>query len=472
MSDLKKNSIIQLSAGKMVHQGVCISEYEGRKVFIENCIPGEEVNAQIKKIKRDYLEAAAVEIIAPSQNRVNPKCRHFGICGGCKIQYIDYNKQLDIKKEIVEDVMMRIGKLKDIKVENTIGSDPIFCYRNKMEYSFAGKRWLEFDLNYTEEEKNFALGLHVPNIYDKVLHLKECWLQSEFSNKVRNTVGQFFNDKKISIHSLKDRSGLLKALAIRESFNTNDKMINLITTRFDEKIMEELGKVLLQVFPQVTTFVNSISSPNLSSTLSHETKIISGRGSITEILLGKQFEIYANTFFQTNTKQAEKLFSIVKKIIYKDNLTNKSQNKILIDLFCGVGAIGIVLADQFDFVHGFEISDEAVFAAKKNAEANSLKNIDFSVSNLDQGFDFAQFTNKQNDLTVILDPPRAGVSEKTILQLLELKPRQIIYISCNPSTQARDIERLSVNYSPKLVQPFDFFPHTYHIENLIVLGIL
>ena len=284
MSDLKKNNIIQLTAGKMVHQGVCISEYEGRKVFIENCIPGEEVNVQIKKIKRDYLEAAAVEIIAPSQNRVNPKCRHFGICGGCKIQYIDYKKQLEIKKEIVEDVMMRIGKLQGVKVEDTIGSDPIFYYRNKMEYSFASKRWLEFDLNYTKEEKNFALGLHVPNIYDKVLHLKECWLQSEFSNEVRNTVGQFFNDKKNSIHSLKERSGLLKALAIRESFNTNDKMINLITTQFEEKLMEELGKVLLQDFPQVTTFVNSISSPNLSSTLSHEIKIIFGRGSITEKL--------------------------------------------------------------------------------------------------------------------------------------------------------------------------------------------
>ena len=162
----------------------------------------------------------------------------------------------------------------------------------------------------------------------------------------------------------------------------------------------------------------------------------------------------------------------MKEIIYKDNLTNKSQNKILLDLFCGVGAIGIVLADQFDFVHGFEISDESVLASKKNAETNSLINIDFSVSNLDQGFDFAQFTNKQNDLTVILDPPRAGVSEKTILQLLEIKPRRIIYISCNPSTQARDIDRLSVHYSQKLVQPIDFFPHTYHIENLIVLGIL
>lgn len=472
MSGLKKKNIIQLTAGKMVHQGVCISEYEGRKVFIENCIPGEEVNAQIKKIKRDYLEAITVEIILPSQNRINPKCEHFGICGGCKIQYIDYEKQLDIKREIVEDVMTRIGKIQGVKVEDTIGSDPIFYYRNKMEYSFASKRWLEFDLNYTEEEKNFALGLHVPNIYDKVLHLKECWLQSEFSNEVRNAVGQFFNDRKISIHSLKERSGLLKALAIRESFNTNDKMINLITTKFEENIMEELGKVLLKDFPQVTTFVNSISSPNLSSTLSHETKVIFGRGSIIEKLLSRQFEIYANTFFQTNTKQAEKLFSIVKEIIYKDNPMHKSQNKVLIDLFCGVGAIGIVLADQFDFVYGYEISDESIITAEKNAESNSLKNINFSVSNLDKGFDFVQFKNKQNDLTVILDPPRAGVSEKTILQLLELKPRRIIYISCNPPTQARDIDLLSVHYSQKLVQPVDFFPHTYHIENLIVLEIL
>lgn len=472
MSDLKKKSVIQLTAGKMVHQGVCLSEYNGRKVFIENCIPGEELKAQIQKIKRDYLEAAAVEITSPSQNRVNPKCIHFGICGGCKIQYVDYKTQLDIKKEIVEDVMNRIGKLKDIGVKDTIGSDSIFYYRNKMEYSFSNKRWLEINKDYSEDEKNFSLGLHIPNIYDKVLHLEECWLQSEFSNKVRNVIGHFLFDKKISVHSLRESSGLLKALAIRESSNTSDKMINLITTRFDESLMEELGNVLKKNFPKVTTFVNSISSPNLSSTISHETKVIYGRGSITEKLLNKKFEIYANTFFQTNTKQAEKLFSLVKQILYEDALSRDTENKFLVDLFCGVGAIGIVLSDQFDFVHGFEISDESVRVARKNAAVNSLKNIKFSISNLDQGFNFEQFKNNYHDLTMILDPPRAGVSKKIILQLLELKPRRIFYISCNPSTQARDIEWLSSYYGVKIVQPFDFFPHTYHIENLTVLEIL
>jgi 23S rRNA (uracil1939-C5)-methyltransferase len=472
LSELKKNSVIRLTAGKMVHQGVCLSEYQGRIVFVENCIPGEEVQAKIIKVKRDYVKAAAVEIISRSTNRVNSKCMHFGICGGCKIQHIDYKKQLDIKKDIVEDIMKRIGKIREVKIENTIGSDAIFYYRNKMEYSFSNKRWLETDINYSANEKNFSLGLHIPNIHDKILHLKECWLQSELSNKVRNVIGKFLYDKNISIHSLKERSGLLKALTIRESFNTYDKMVNLITTRSDEVLMQELREVLKKDFPEVTTFVNSISNSNLSSTISYETNVIFGRGSITEILLGKKFEIYPNTFFQTNTRQAEKLFSLVKEIITNDNLTYKSQNKILIDLFCGVGVIGIVLADQFDFVYGIEISNESVFAARRNARENSLKNIEFFVSNLDQEFDYSKFESIQNDLTVILDPPRAGISEKTIFQLKVLKPRLIIYISCNPSTLARDIERLSACYRPQLIQPIDFFPHTYHIENLVILEIL
>lgn len=469
---MKKNDLIELFAGKMVHQGVCLSEYDGKKVFIENCIPGEHVRAQIKKIKRDFYEAEAKEIISPSVNRIDPQCQHFGYCGGCKIQYMNYEAQLENKKEIVEDVMSRIGKLKNFQVENTIGSERIYYYRNKMEYSFSNKRWLETGVEYSSDEKFFALGLHIPNVFDKVLHLNKCYLQSEFSNDVRNIIGRFFFNNKISVHSLKNRAGLLKALAIRESSNIPDKMINLITTQYDMELMQELGKILNQNFPQVTTFVNSISMPHLSSTISHEVNVIFGEGFIQEELLNKRFEIFANTFFQTNTKQAEKLFSLVRQIIQEDKIESDPQEKILIDLFCGVGVIGIVLADQFDLIYGFEISEESVQAARRNARINSVTNSEFAVTDLEKGFDLEKFRSDENDLTVILDPPRAGISERTIFKLLELKPPKIFYISCNPSTQARDIERLSSAYRVKLVQPFDFFPHTYHIENLIVLEIL
>jgi len=469
---MKKNDIIELIAGKMVHQGVCLSEYEGKKVFIENCIPGERVRVQIKKIKRDFCEAEAKEIILHSPSRINPQCQHFGLCGGCKIQYMNYEVQLENKKEIVKDALSRIGKLKNIEVENTIGSDRIYHYRNKMEYSFSNKRWLETGIEYSPEEKSFALGLHIPNVFDKVLHLNKCYLQSEFSNDVRNIIGKFFFNNKISVHSLKNRNGLLKALAIRESYNTPDKMINLITTQYDKDLMHELGNILNQNFPQVTTFVNSISMPHLSSALSHEEHVIFGKGYIQEVLLNKQFEIFANTFFQTNTHQAEKLFSIVKQIIRNDKTELKGKKPALIDLFCGVGVIGIVLADLFEFIYGIEISDSSIRAAKKNAEINNITNCEFFVTNLEHGFSLERFNRDQNDVTVILDPPRAGVSEKTLIQLCQIKPRRIYYVSCNPSTQARDVARLSDQYKVGLVQPIDFFPHTYHIENLIVLEIL
>ncbi|MGB9664642.1 MAG: 23S rRNA (uracil(1939)-C(5))-methyltransferase RlmD [Ignavibacteria bacterium] len=465
----KKNDLIIVRSQKMVSQGICIGKINGRVVFIENCLPDELVEARIVKIRKDYLEAKAERIIETSKKRIEPRCKFFGLCGGCKLQNLAYEEQLKIKKGFVEDAFKRIAKLNDIRVNDTIGSQHQYFYRNKMEFSFA-KRWLFSEQKYSDREKEFALGLHIPKQYEKVLHLDWCFLQSDFSNRVRNFIGEFLYHKNISIHSLKNKKGLLKSLLIRESKHTNEKLVALVTTQFNEKLMFDLAIELKANFPEISTFVNILSSPELSSTLAHDLKIIYGKGYIIEKLFDYKFEIYPNTFFQTNTIQAESLFGIVKK--YFEECLNEIQktNSILIDLYSGVGVIGIIFSKYFDEVLAFEEVKESVEASKRNALINEVSNIKFFQQNLNDGFKLpVEYFSKNK--TIIVDPPRAGMSEKTIESILKIKPEKIIYISCNPDTQARDISKLKDFYKIELIQPVDMFPQTFHTENIAVLKI-
>lgn len=467
---MQKNDEIIIRAEKMVNQGLCLSRIGGKIVLIDKCLPNELVKARIRKIKRDYIEAQAIEIIESSPSRINPICKYFGLCGGCKFQDIKYEEQLNIKRGFVEEAFERISKTFGVKINDVIQSDSEYFYRNKMEFSFA-KRWLYENISYSDKEKEFALGLHIPKQYEKVIHLDECYLQSEFSNKIRNFIGNFLFDANVSIHSLKNRSGLLKALLIRESKNTPEKMVGIVSTKYDEKIMTELASLLNKNFPEITTFVNVISSPDISSTLPEKFITIFGRGYIFERLLNYNFEIYPNTFFQTNTKQAEKLFQFIINFL-KNEFNNKveSNERILIDLYSGVGVIGILLSQFFDKVIAFEDIKESVLAAERNAKLNNIENIFFYQRNLNEGFKFDGNLNDKN-LIVIADPPRSGMSEKTIESILRIRPSIFIYVSCNPVTQARDLAKFKETYKIELLQPIDLFPQTHHTENIAILKI-
>lgn len=467
--EMKKNEEIILYAEKMIDRGICLGRYEGKVVLIEGCLPNELVKVRIIKSKSNYAEAETIEIIEKSNARREAICKYFGLCGGCKLQNMIYEEQLKVKKSFVEESLRRIGKIENPVVNEPIPADDEYFYRNKMEYSFA-KRWLFKDVTYDEREKEFALGLHIPNRYEKVINLDYCYLQSDFSNQIRNFIGKYLFDKKVSIHSLKNKPGLLKALAIRESRATEQKMINLITTRFEKQLMEELTKEIISNFPTVTTFVNSISSENLSSTLSNEFINLYGECYIIEKLFNYEFEIYPNTFFQTNTKQAEKLFSVVKE--YFDSLGMKAnkENSLLIDLYSGVGVLGIIFSKYFEKVICYEEVEESIISASKNAKRNNINNIEFIRIDLNKGFNIPkEFKNKK--ITVVVDPPRAGMSKETINSILQLNPERIVYISCNPATQARDLTLLKEKYFIKTIQPVDLFPQTYHIENILVLEI-
>lgn len=447
----------------MIYQGLCLSEIDGKKVFIENCVTEDLLLVKIKKVKKDFIEAYPIELLQPSQFRVEPKCIHFGVCGGCVLQNMAYAAQLSSKQNIIIETIERIAKINTNEISPIISSDDLFFYRNKMEFSFSDKRWLINGVDYSEEEKNFALGLHFPGRFDKIVQIEECLLQSDFSNKIRNFFYDFFFQKKVKVFSLQNKDGLLKSLIIRESKNTNEKMINLVTTYFDPDLMNELKDKIQKNFPEVTTFVNVLSDKNISSTIGSENIVLFGPGFIIEKILDKKFIISPNSFFQTNTKQTEKMFDFVRN--------NVEDGDLLIDLFCGSGVIGILLADKFKKVIGIEIIEEAIKTAENNAKLNNVSNISFINYDLNKPFQLENIPSYQN-LTIVLDPPRAGVSEKTLNFIKNLKPDKIIYISCNPTTQARDIKLLKDNYSIKKVQPIDLFPNTYHIENIIVMKII
>lgn len=462
---MKKNDLLTIKTEKMINQGICLGRYEGKVVLIDGCLPDEIVRAKVKKVKKDYIEAVAVDILNKAKNRITPRCKYFGLCGGCKLQNLDYREQLKIKKSFIEDAFNRISKIYDIEINDVIASDDEYFYRNKMEYSFA-KRWLFDGTNYNDKEKEFALGLHIPKQFEKVIHIEECFLQSQFSNEIRNFVSNFLFERNVTVHSLKNRDGLLKALLIRESRNTSEKLVGLITTKYDKLLINELANSLTIHFPEITTFVNLISSPDLSSTLPEEIITIFGKGYIIEKLGEYQFEIYPNTFFQTNTKQAEKLFAILINYLQKE-ITNKS-NTLLIDLYSGVGVIGIILSKYFEEVIGFEEIKESILAAKRNASINKVYNISFRQQNLLKGLSIEdEFLEKE--LTIVVDPPRAGINNVLIKSIINLKPQKLIYISCNPVTQARDLAELKEYYKIEFIQPVDMFPQTFHIENIAIL---
>lgn len=462
---MKKNDLLTIKTEKMINQGICLGRYEGKVVLIDGCLPDEVVKAKVKKVKKDYIEAIAVDILNESKNRITPRCKYFGLCGGCKLQNLDYGEQLKIKKSFVEDAFMRISKIYDVEINDVIASDDEYFYRNKMEYSFA-KRWLFEGINYNDKEKEFALGLHIPKQFEKVIHIEECFLQSQFSNEVRNFVANFLFERNVSIHSLKNRDGLLKALLIREARNTSEKLVGLVTTNYNEALITELGNVLSAKYPEITTFVNLISSPDLSSTLPGKIITIFGKGYIIEKLGEYQFEIYPNTFFQTNTKQAEKLFSVLENYLQK-KITDKS-NTLLIDLYSGVGVIGIILSKYFEKVLGFEEIKESILAAKRNASINNVQNIFFIQQNLLKGLSLEK-EYLEKDITIVVDPPRAGMNNELIKSIIQLRPKNLIYISCNPVTQARDLIELKEYYKIEFIQPVDMFPQTFHIENIAIL---
>jgi len=464
---IKKNEQVELKITGLNSEGQGIARTEeGFVIFCPNTLPGDTVNAVIKKKKSSYAEARLLDLIIPSPFRIEPKCRHFGLCGGCKVQNYSYDKQIEFKTETVKNALEKIGGFSGFDVPPAIKSTEEYYYRNKMEFSFSDEKWLTNEDMDREREK-FALGLHIPKFHTKILDIEECFLQSKISADIVNFSREFFKSRGVSIYSTKKHEGYLRFLVIRQGKNTDDLMTNLITYDYEEDLINEYSENLKKNFPQITTFINSFTQSKAQVAFAEEFEILFGNGFITEKLNNGRrdfvFKIPPNSFFQTNTHQGEKLYSIA--AAFGDFNTDDT----VLDLYCGTGSISIFISDTVKEVLGVELIGESIVSAEENAQLNGINNVKFITSDIKDFLNDFEHTAKFNK--VIVDPPRSGLHPDICRILGRTEFEKIVYISCNPSTQARDLAIIMEGglYETGRIQPVDMFPQTYHTENVVEL---
>ncbi len=464
-SIVERGAHIELSIEKFADGGRSLARVDGFVIFVPWAVPGDRVRARIYKKKKGYAEAAIEEVLEPSKLRVASPCRYFGTCGGCRWQHVEYQAQLDAKTESVRDALMRVGQFAEVAVRPTIGSEKRYFYRNKMEFSFSANRWLtreEIDSGSAFDTK-FALGLHVPGHFDKVLDLHECHLQSTASYEMVNRIRDFVQERDWSLWNIRKHTGFLRHLVIRTGERTGEVMVNLVTNGFDAERMAAMAAFLRQGFPEVTTFVNTIHTGKAQTAFGERVETIFGSGVIRDRIGPHTFEIASNSFFQTNTAQAEQLYETVRAF------AELQPDDRVYDLYCGAGTISIFVADAVRCVTGVELIEEAVRNARANAEANGVENCTFVQGDIPEVFG-AGFAEQYGAADVLIaDPPRAGLHPKVVERIGELGPERFVYVSCNPRTQARDLGMLRDAYRIEAVQPVDLFPHTPHIENVVKL---
>ncbi|HUU40209.1 MAG TPA: 23S rRNA (uracil(1939)-C(5))-methyltransferase RlmD [Desulfatiglandales bacterium] len=458
--DIRKGDYKELTIEKVVYGGRGLSHIDGMAVFVDKVVPGDRVIAKIFKVKKSFAEARAIELIEKSPYRIDAPCPYSNYCGGCNWQSIQYEKQLEYKHAIVEELLSHIAKETNFQVGPVLPSSQLFGYRNKMEFSFSDRRWLlPQEINEKKEDKEIALGLHVPGTFDKIINIDRCLLQKEIGNDITMEVRRYANLSGVPAYGLKSHQGFWRYLTLRSSHYFNEWMVNIVTSEHRSSPVQMLASTLKGRFKEIASIVNNINARKGGTAVGEWEKVLAGERSIRDKIGSFTFEISANSFFQTNTLMAEKLYHWVKAF---SSLTGK---ETVIDLYCGIGTISIFLASEASRVIGMDISNSAIEDARRNSLLNGVDNCDFQCG--DVMMLLSQITAPP-DLLVV-DPPRTGMHKKVIDQILGLLPDQIIYISCNPATMARDIALLKERYMVERVQPIDLFPHTYHIESIVKL---
>ncbi len=455
---------------KIIKEVQTLDEADAKKyvVFVDKTYPGDKVIAGIGKIRKSYAEAKVKELLIKSTLRTKASCSHFGVCGGCKAQDLQYEHQTRFKEEQVKDLFERLGGLKDFEMLPIVAADKQYFYRNKLEYSFARKRWLtENEIGSMQEipDRDFALGFHIPGMFDKVMNITECHLQSEISNGILNLTRTFFKERDSQIYSTQDHLGFLRNLVIKQSQKTNDLMVNLVVAEEDASIFEEYKNALLQSYPNITTIIFNINKKKAQVALGDYEIVYHGPGLIFDKIGEKKYRISANSFFQTNTLQAQKLYDVALEFASFEGW------ETVYDLYSGAGTIPIYIAQRVKQIYGFESVEPAIKDAQVNIELNEINNFEPILADLNKSFlPLLEEKNIAKPDVIIADPPRSGMHPKTVNDILELAPQKIVYISCNPATQARDISLLTQNdYKLVKIRPVDMFPHTYHIENVALL---
>lgn len=466
MKNKKKNKILEnirlLSAGA---KGVSVGKTEeGKTVIVSGAVPGDLVNVRVKKSKSNYFEGEAIEILEYSEHRVQPKCIHFGTCGGCKWQNIAYEKQLDFKHSEVVNNIKRIGGVSDFETIPILGSKEQYFYRNKMEFSFSNSRWLtQYEISSEENFSNRdALGFHIPGMWSKILDLKECYLQEDPSNQIRLAVKKYAVENGLEFYDVKAQEGFLRTLMLRQN-SKGDWMVLFQLYKEMESERIRLFDYLLSQFPQIKTLVFAINPKGNDSIYDLDIQTYFGEGYLFEEMDGLQFKIGPKSFFQTNYKQALELYR--KTLEFAD----LSGDQVVYDLYTGTGTIAQYVARNAKQVIGIEAVQEAIDAAKEHAEINGLENCTFYCGDMKDIFNDEFLANHPKADVLITDPPRDGMHPKVVEQILKLSPEKIVYVSCNSATQARDIALLKDSYELVKILPVDMFPQTHHVENIALL---
>lgn len=446
-------------------EGKAIAKVNDYVVFIPYVAPGDVVDIRLTRKKNSYAEGRAVKFHEYSAQRTEPFCEHFGVCGGCKWQHLPYEEQLKHKHKQVIDNLTRIGKIEMEEIQPILGSERTVFYRNKLEFTFSNKKWL------TDEEvssgKKFdcmdAAGFHIPGMFDKVLDINKCWLQNDISNKIRLAVKDFCHSHEgYPFFDLRNQEGFIRTLMIRTS-STNDLMVVVVFYYEDEARRVALLDYLKEQFPEITSLLYVINEKCNDTITDQEILVYAGKDHMIEEMEGLKFKVGAKSFYQTNSEQAYNLYKIAR------DFAGLTGNEIVYDLYTGTGTIANFVSRQAKKVVGIEYVPEAIEDAKVNAALNNISNTTFYAGDMkDILVDEFIKENGQPDV-IITDPPRAGMHDDVIKTILNAEPKRIVYVSCNPATQARDLNLLSVKYDVKKVRPVDMFPHTHHVENVVLL---
>lgn len=443
-------------------EGKSIARVDDLVVFIPYGAPGDVVNIKLDKKKRSYAEAHIVDMVKPSPDRVTPACEHFGVCGGCKWQHIPYESQLRYKRDQVVDALTRIAKVEIPEVNPTLGSKETFCYRNKLEYTFSCKCWITFeDLRSGREiaDRN-ALGFHIPGAFDKVLDIKKCWLQDDLSNRIRLFVRQYALAKGYEFYDIKAQQGLMRTLMVRIA-STGEVMLIVVFARPEQEKINDLMGAIAAEFPEITSLLYVVNQKVNDTIADQEVITYRGRDYINEEMEGLQFRIGPKSFYQTNSLQAYELYKVARR------MACLKPDDLVYDLYTGTGTIANFVARQVKKVVGIEYVPEAIADAKLNSEVNGIDNTIFFAGDMKDVLTDGFIAEHGRPDVMIIDPPRAGMHEDVVNVILNARPERIVYVSCNPATQARDLALMDEFYRVEEVQPVDMFPHTHHVENVV-----
>ena len=451
----------------MAAEGKAIAKLNDLVIFVPYVVPGDVVDLQIKRKKNKYAEAEAVNFHEYSSTRAVPFCQHYGICGGCKWQVLPYAEQIKYKQKQVEDNLRRIGKIELPEISPILGSAKTEFYRNKLEFTFSDKRWLTYEevKQEVKYDQMNAVGFHIPGAFDKVLAIEKCWLQNDISNRIRNAVRDYAYEHNYSFINLRSQEGMLRNMIIRTS-STGELMVIIICKIVEDSEMT-LFKQLLQyvadTFPEITSLLYIINNKCNDTINDLDVYVFKGNDHIFEEMEGLRFKVGPKSFYQTNSEQAYNLYKIAR------DFAGLTGNELVYDLYTGTGTIANFVSRQARQVIGIEYVPEAIEDAKVNAEINGIDNTLFFAGDMKDMLT-QEFINEYGRPDVIItDPPRAGMHQDVVDVILFAEPKRIVYVSCNPATQARDLQLLDVKYKVKAVQPVDMFPHTHHVENVVLL---